>query len=327
MTTKEQALKIIRLIYPKSKIIRKESRGYSHEIFEFETGKAFEKMILKICVGEREDKFSLKKEGRIHQILQEIGIPVPKVIEVDDSRKIIPLEFMMCSYLKGENLDKIWEKLPKREQEEISEKMGEILGKIHNIKFDKCGVLKADGIDNPSFSFKKLGKGVKLNSSSYYILGGTLHDLCGLVVNKNFNRGLLNKIFDYLVKNQRLAESKEKFSLIHGDFIPGNIKVIKVRGKWEICGVLDFEYAASMPKEYDFIKLHRSGFFEKEHLKKGLLKGYLRYQKIPKNFEEIVKFMRICRDIPFAVLLFKAGNFEHANKVIGYIKKEISSIS
>lgn len=325
MISKSEALKVARLIFPKTKGVKKINKGFSHNIFEIKTGEFPKKVILKVCIQERENHFSLKKEARIHEMLKGIGIPVPEVIKVDDSKEIISAEFMICEYVPGTDLDKIWNKISKKEQEEIATKMGEILGKIHEIKFDKYGYLKTNGIkDEYNWILKGKGKKVKLNPSSLAILSWTLNDFGRLFVNKSFSNEKLNKIFNYLHKNQKLSECYEKPSLVHGDFDILNIKVKKIKGNWEICSLLDFEYSASLPKEYDFIKLHRRGFFEKEYLKKSLLKGYKKYQKISKDFESKIKFMRITRDIAFAGVLFNSGSVELGNKVINYVLKESS---
>jgi Ser/Thr protein kinase RdoA (MazF antagonist) len=127
-----------------------------------------------------------------------------------------------------------------------------------------------------------------------------------------------------LNENRSLAGSEENPSLIHGDFEIRNIRVKRINNCWKICSILDFEYAASESKEYDFIKLHRFGLFEKENLKKSFLKGYSLYQSIPQDLEEKVKFMRITRDIGFAGVLFKSGNIDLGNKILSYVEKEIS---
>ena len=315
MLTKKNILKTVKLFYPKARRIKKLNKGFSHNIFEIETGDKSKKAIFKVCIQEREEWFSLKKEARVHEILRSIGIPVPEVIETDDSKKIIPAEFMICSYIEGRDLEEIWDKLSEKEKEEISEEMGEILGRIHKIKFNEYGYLKINGIrEEYNWVLKEKNRGVKLNHSSLTIMSWTLNALGRLFVNKSFSRKKINEIFNYLYTNQRLAESNEKPSLIHGDFEIRNIRVQKIDGKWKIVCLLDFEFSASLPREYDFIKLHRQGFFDKENLKKSLLKGYSKYQKIPRDLEKRVKFMRITRDIAFAGILFNSGSIKLANK-------------
>ena len=107
MISKKKIMQVIKLIYPETRKIKKTNKGYSHNIFELETNNKLKKAILKVCIQDRKEWFSLKKEAIVNQILHKIRIPVPKVIKIDDSKKIIPLEFMVCSYAPGIDLEDI----------------------------------------------------------------------------------------------------------------------------------------------------------------------------------------------------------------------------
>ena len=327
MITKKDALYAVQSIYPNAKNAKKINKGYSHEIFEVETREYPEKVIVKITENEK-DTFCLKKEERIHKLIQEKGIPCPRIIYLDDSKKRIPYHFMILSYAEGVDLETIWEELSKKEQEKLSEKMGELLGKIHTTKFDKIGYIKEKGIrEQWEFSLKQVGDSRKINPFSLEIISDTLSDMGRIVLDKKFDKNISKKIINYLIDNQHLAESFEEPSLIHGDFSIINIRVKKIKGEWKICSLLDFEYAASMQREYDFIKLHREGFFNKCHLKENLLKGYTKYHPLPERFEEKIKFLRITRDLSFLGLLYKIGNAKKAKEVLDYVMKEINSSS
>lgn len=323
MIHKNSALYAVQQIYPKAKKIKKINKGYSHEIFEVETEEYPEKIIVKLA-NSKEDKFSLRKEKRIHEMLQEKGIPVPRVIFLDDSKEKVDFEFIVLSKAEGIDLEEIFHKFSRKQQEQIFEEIGEILGKIHSTKFESYGYLTPTEIyDEHNFTLKKVGKRLPINPSTLSIISSALFDLGYLFANENTNQDLLRDIFEYFIKNRNLSASYESPSLIHGDFEIRNIRVKKIKNQWRICSLLDFEYAASESREYDFIKLHRWGLFEKENLKESMLRGYSKYQSIPENLENKVKFMRITRDIAFAGVLFKSGNLELGNKILDYVKKEI----
>ena len=110
-------------------------------------------------------------------MLQELGVPVPRVILHNETKNKTSHEFLILSKSEGIDLDSIWNKLNKKEQEEIAVKMGEILGKIHTIKFDKYGFLTPNGIDDTyNFSLKKAGGKADINGATMNILSETFSD-------------------------------------------------------------------------------------------------------------------------------------------------------
>lgn len=66
--TKNDALYATCQVFPRSKNVTKINKGFSHDIFEVETGEYPEKVIIKISYNQ-EPKHSLEKEKRIHFLL------------------------------------------------------------------------------------------------------------------------------------------------------------------------------------------------------------------------------------------------------------------
>ena len=312
---KNDAIYAARLIYPNASKVKELKSGYSHYAFEVFTEEFPESVIVRFA-NESKEKFGLGKEVRVMKILESIGVPVPRVILYDNTKSKFPFEFVILSKLLGEDLSDVWSKLSKKEQSEICFEMGMILGKIHKIKFDQVGYILPNGIDGNIFDMKKVGKKVKSNPYIEKELSESLHDV-GLMSAKNIihEEKIIKIIKEHIEEKERVYYDEEP-SLIHGDFEYRNLKVKKVNGKWKICGVLDFELSAAHAREYDFIKLHRSGFLTMPHLKNPLLDGYKKYQKIDGNFIDKVIYFRAGRDIGFANVLLDAGDIDFANKVI-----------
>ncbi len=320
----KDALRATQCVFHNASKARKLNRGYSHDIYEVETNEYPEKVIIRFS-NDNPEKFSLKKEVRVNQIIQKLGIPVPRIILHDETKETVPYEFVIMSKLEGEDLDKIWENLSIKEQLEIIEKIGEILGRIHTIKFDRFGMLLPEGIDDEgSFSLK--GNKQKINSSPsvFHILSMALDDLGRFASYNNINPEFSSHIANFIIKNKKLAESNEEPCLIHGDFYKSNFKVKKIKNKWFITGLLDFEYAASEIKEYDFIKLDREGFLEPGKIRQALLKGYQKFQKVDEGFDKKVKYFRYGRDVGFAQVLLKIGRIKLVTEVLENLKQKTS---
>ncbi len=321
--TEKDALRAAQIVFENANPARKITKGYSHEIYEVETNSYPERVIVRFSNNSLPE-CSLEKEIRINKILQRLGIPVPRIILHDKSRKKVPFEFVILSRLDGIDLDKILRKLPKKEQTEIMEKVGSLLGKIHSVKYNKLGMILPDGIkEKAAFSLKETGKELSMDPGIKTVLSEFFEDLGNLSSFGIINNKFIIKLSEYLLENKQLAKINEKPSLIHGDYYDQNIKVKKIKGKWQITGLLDFEYAASKMREYDFIKLKRNGLLEEGHLKDALLKGYKKSQTLDEDFEKKVNYLTIGRDAAFSVYLLKSGNLDFATKILNKIKQKI----
>jgi len=319
----KDALRAAQIVFCDATKAVKLERGFSHDIYEIETNSYPEKVIVRFA-NDNDKTFGIAKEIRINKILEELGIPVVKMILHDDSKKIIQSEFVIMSKSEGEDLDTIWDKLSDKEKEQIVEKMGNIIGKIHSVKFSTFGSLTPDGIYSLSkFSLKEVGKIEKSNPFTKEFFAGLFSDL-GILASFNFvNPEFILALNNYFLKNKSLSETDEEPALIHGDIYPQNFKVKKIKNEWFITCLFDFEYGAAYMREYDFLKLHRIGFLEKGNIRNALLKGYTKFQNINENFDKRVKYFRISRDVGFAHVLLGRGDKKFAEKVLNELKEKI----
>jgi len=319
----KDALKAAQIIFKKSKIAKKLNRGYSHDIYEVETNESPAKAIIRFS-NKNPRENCLEKEIRVNQILKKIGIPVPEILLHDKTKKIIPYEFVIMAELEGEDLDQLWDNLPENEKIDILEKIGEILGRIHKVKFKHFGILLPKGIKKKAdFSLKMEGDKIEMNPSTLDIFVDTFEWIGTLATFSIINPEFILDLTKYILDKRKLTETNEKPALTHGDFYTQNFKVKRINNEWIITGLLDFEYGAAKIKEYDFVKLHREGILEKDSQREALLKGYKKYQKIDQDFDKKIDFFRTCRDIGFASYLLKAGRLEKAQEVLGKVKKKI----
>ena len=121
----------------------------------------------------------------------------------------------------------------------------------------------------------------------------------------------------YIVQNLDLIRYDGTPRLIHGDFMPGHIFVERESGEWKIIGIIDFEFAQAYAPEYDFIKLHRAGFFDDPDLKKALIESYGPIS------EEAIKIHRLIRDLGFAWAVLEAGDKKLSDGVLRSIEERL----
>jgi len=319
--TEKDAISAAKIIFSKAKNAEKIDTGYSHELFEVDTGEG-KSVIVRFSNG-NDGEHSLEKEIRVNQILFENKLPVPDVILYEKGGKDIPYEFAVLSKLDGEDISDIWEKVNKKDKLELARCIGDLLGRIHRIKFEEFGSIKPQGIDNKyaGFNMKQVGEVHKINHHLGDYFARAFNDIGLLAAHEFIDDRDIVKIVAYLLKRKDMLKEDEKPTLVHGDFEPRNIMAKKEAGKWVITGVLDFEFADSRVREYDFLKLYRAGYMDGGDIREALLEGYGKHQKIRKNFDERVELFRFVRDVGFAAYLLKAGNKKLAEEVLEGGKK------
>src|SRR5208283_3166042 len=77
-------------------------------------------------LDEKIRKLRTRSEGKIMEKAEKI-IPVPKVIKIDEKNKELVLEF-----INGERISDCLNKFPIKKQEEICERIGENIAKLHS---------------------------------------------------------------------------------------------------------------------------------------------------------------------------------------------------
>ena len=245
------------------------------------------------------------------------GIPVPKVISFDKSET--DLDIAIIEKVEGIRLDTLWDSLTKQEKVQITEEIGKILRKIHSIKLPKFGRLKEGGEveQEPDFKFKNSELPSEYSDFLRKEFEKHFYEIGKLFSFKEIDSEQILKIISFVLNNKEEIEYTGKPTLIHGDFMLGHIFVKKEKEKYQITGIIDVEFAEPSSPEFDFIKLHRQGFFEDKELLEALKKGYGEIN------EKAVEIFRMIRDLEFAQVLIFSGNSKKGNEIINQIEERI----
>lgn len=180
----------------------------------------------------KEDFKRLKIEAKLSQVFGDVAdIPVPKVIKIGEEDGEY---YLIRTLIDGDTLGNILQSdITLEDKQRLFTQAGSILGKMHNISFDKKGILDEN-----------------LNIEEHEIFSQKEFDYFFNTVRKNryINEEqceLLKKIdFDDLYKGDNV--------LCHCDYAPGNI-IAEAHG---ISGVIDYEWAASAPAYDDLAGFH-----------------------------------------------------------------------
>ena len=102
-------------------------------------------VVLKIYPDEPE--WAPSKEALVASWLEGLTPPVPRWLQVDDSRTLLPLRYALLTLLPGHSL-RNWLTAPDIEQAYLQ--MGELLRRIHAIPMPAYGYIQGHGIDKPT---------------------------------------------------------------------------------------------------------------------------------------------------------------------------------
>lgn len=260
------------------------------------------KVVVKICV--KKDRFpKLKLEADlIHRASTEVGLPVPKIINKDFSLKIIPYPFIIFSFLPGENLaDAI---IHIEDKGKLGQEIAQIASKIHTIK-----------VDEPHFS---LAEKIKYKSWVEIVETVCATGIKRLRENK-YSR--TTEVERYVSDNIKCVREPEKHTLIHRDIQPQNLHWDNKLKK--IVGVFDFESAMSGDYHFEFNFLERMLFKAYPIVRTSFYNTYAKHNKLQENYEQLVRFYEVVRDLYFYDRDIDYGELDRADAAIESIERLI----
>lgn len=298
--------------------IKEIKEGYSHYMYDVKINKKPCEVIIRFS-NNIEQGVSIMKEKDVMNLMSKKKIPVPKIYAFYFPEKDKKKSYLILEKFKSKRLDTIWHSLSLSEKKQITKEIGKLLLKIHSIKFNEFGELREGLYIKPdkSFQFRKQGNVIEYSSFLRQLFVESFKDLARLISYKIVKPDFFSKFMLYLTKNLDKFDYKGKPVLIHNDFMIGHLFVEGIKGEYKITGLIDFEFAYSHSPEYDFIKLHRQGFFEDLELKKSLLQGY------GKINEKAVEIYRLIRDMGFAQVMLDCGDNKTANKIIRQLEYKL----
>lgn len=240
---------------------------------------------LRVFDGEFVDygiSWKAKKEEYIYKRLINSKVKSPRFIYKDISKSIIPFDYVLLEYLKGEplyNLDgmKLGKRrsssLPKEDHLNILEEIGEQMAIIHQLNMPKIGIFDS-----------RPEKGTKFD---------LLKDFKSKIW-KISNKKVKEKIIDYIKKVGKKLPKNPKLVPIHKELSGRNIIVTKNK-KWKLSGIIDMEVMVNGFPELEFAHstIDLLGY-NKKYFKtrlKSLLKGYYKKGGRIKNPELIPFFI------------------------------------
>jgi aminoglycoside phosphotransferase (APT) family kinase protein len=185
-----------------------------------------------------EERSRFVGEALAYRLLQEIGLPLPALITVDDSRQLLPHPYLIATRLPGQPLVEGW---GTAQDNSLAEQAGSLLAQIHDITFARFGPLMFE-VDraqpNPTHWCEYVESYCQRHAQPALtagVISAAQHDH-----------------ITHLLRQMRPSFDRLRYGhLIHGDYHPENLLVAEGR----ISGVLDLEWAISGDPAWDFVLL------------------------------------------------------------------------
>ncbi len=238
------------------------------------------------------DGWKAQKEEFLYKLIKKkTTVPVPTVLDAGK-------DYLVLSKILGKNLNK---------DKKLIRKAGEVLAKLHKIKFHSYGWI--------------VGKEIKPRFSSWekfmqYDLNHKLRKLKGFV-----KRDLIKKSRVYFNRNKYLLKIRSKPCLLHKDYHYSHIIIQKNK----ISGIIDFEWATAGHNELDLSKSILWMFETDKKLEKIFLDGYQRFGTISKDFEKRKELYSILLEISSLWFSYELKNKKWCNYNLKKIKRFLAN--
>lgn len=267
--------KIILENFPKSKIksLKEFSEGYNNIAYDVKLDSG--DYVIKIIKLKGFETYVLK-QNKIKSIISKKfkEFPIAKIIKSDYTKKIIDKPYIIAERLEGKSVLKSYKEITNKK--EVFREIGELYGKMHSFKIESYGKFESNLNLIKSYESWYLENCRKVKKTFDKLEDGKLLSPKKLKENKEFFESV-----------KSLLKKEIGPRLCHGDASLTNILVKNEGNKFIVSGIIDFEFCRSSGVVQDLFSGIRTPDRKLLH-KKNLVEGYLRYNKLPKDWEKLV---------------------------------------
>jgi len=279
---------VIERVFPKARAIsiRQFKKSCINEIYDVKLKNPSRDIIIRIF--NKEGWKAIKDQFLYDLIKKKTDVPVPTVLFTGKNYSVL-------SKVQGTHL--------KKDNKALIKKAGELLAKLHTIKFNSYGWIVGNDI-SPKF-----------NSWDKFMLYDLNHKLSKL--KGNIDNQIIKKSRNYFDENCDLLKIKSRPCLLHKDYHYSHIIV----NKNKINGIIDIEWATAGHSELDLAK-SILWMFEKDKKRESIfLEGYRKYGSISKDFEKRKVLYSMLLEISSLSFSYELSNYKWCNYNLNRIKR------
>lgn len=185
------------------------------------------------------EKTMMTAEPYIYNLLADRGIPVPRVIRMDDSKEVLSRTYILMERVEGIPLND--PSVPKEARAGLLEQLGGYVALMHGIHHEQFGWPTSSGQVRGSRSWADVMKAFideMLDRLRQYQLFEEQH------INQ------MELVYASLIP---LYKEVKTPCLVHNDLWDPNVMVAKINGDWQITALIDVDRAMFADPEYEYV--------------------------------------------------------------------------
>jgi aminoglycoside phosphotransferase (APT) family kinase protein len=191
-------------------------------------------------------------------------VPVPLFLYYAVSNPFTGHPYAILEWLEGIALDDLPATVGRHDVGEVGRQVGAVLAAIGSFKFASAGFLD-DQLE--------VSKPMHLDGE---VFRSYIHqDLVAGQAGERLGRELHRELWRFVTAASRVLDDLNDIPcLVHGDFDGSNILIRKVGDRWEVSGVVDWEYAVSATPLVDLGHILRPPLGDIEPFERNLIEGF-----------------------------------------------------
>ncbi|MHB1294607.1 MAG: phosphotransferase family protein [Anaerolineae bacterium] len=266
--------------------------GYSRNTLMLHTAQG--DLVLRVFDAAQAWKAS--KERLVYGVMAQHAITAPRVLHTDLSGTRLPLAYTISERLPGVTLGSVFDTLTLPQQVDYYRQLGDCLGRLHGITFDRFGDLSEndDGVVvGPARELQggwcEAGPFADWGVMHRAIIAMRLHALEGSPF-----ADLIAPVRAYFARSDALLDYPIIPRLLHMDMHAGNVLVDQGR----ISGLIDVEESIVGHNEYDLMRTDLANFEgEDERLRAAFYQAYAGHCPVDDGYAERRSFYRLSRTL------------------------------
>jgi aminoglycoside phosphotransferase (APT) family kinase protein len=247
--------------------------GENSAVYEVHTREPADRLIIKLYSEELHWK--LHKEVYVYGLLGD-GLPLPRVLHVDETRSVVERNAIVLSLLPGVPLSTVVSQLDDVDVARIYRRLGELLAAIHRIAQPGFGYIGTELLD-------------PVPTNTEYMTGRFAHKLAEFA-ELGGDPAIHDAVFRFVAAHAALFAACPAPVLCHNDFHEGNVLVDSGEDGWEVTGVVDMENAVAADPVLDMAKTEYYSIRGSETKSGGFREGY---GALPAGYPEAVGVYRV----------------------------------
>jgi len=221
--------------------------------------------------------WKMEKELYVYRLLDRIeGLPTPSTLGSDDSKELLPQNYVLMTALKGQPLSSVTTSLSALDLRDIYFQMGTLLAKVHGVPFDVFGYITTGVTASHPTNEAYMRSQFQKKLAEFEARGG--------------DAALRRSVAHYVEAHRDLLSDAGAPALCHNDYHEGNVLVAEEAGAWRVTGIVDVENAVSADPLLDIAKTDYYAVRTDEAKREGFLAGYGR---LPPSWRERVRLYRL----------------------------------